>query len=213
MKLANGIKRPVAAVFLVVLVPLVTFSESALKQAVTGWLNDCLIVISKEVSEESPTRISVRLHTSGELPKELAINFRANEGLIHEIRYFSTLDPCGLSPYTSLFLHHLNGQYCPGALCEGVPNGGDGERRRSIDLTEVTADSDQKFNVEFGQKVAANALSVFVMQRKGKTSNCRVQNENVFNWFFRQDKLMKFIVTFLLLALTVFVVRQLKSLE
>lgn len=212
-KLFNGLKGALAAVALIVFVPIVTFSESALRQAVTGWLDGCLIVVAKDVYEESPTRVSVRLHTSGALPKDLAMNFRANEGLIHEVRYFSTVDPSGRSPYTSLFLHHLHGQTCPGALCEGIVGSGDGERRRSIELSELTMESDQGFNVEFGQTVSPDALSVFVMQRKGKSSSCRVQNENAFNWFFRQGKWVKFLVTLILLGLMLVVVKQLKSVK
>jgi hypothetical protein len=212
-KLLKGSRTALASVVLVILVPVVTFSESALRQGVTGWLDDCLIVISKEVTKESPTRVAVRLHTSGALPKVLALNFRANDGLIHEIRYFSTDDPSGLSPYTSLSLHPMNGQYCPGALCEGVLDNRDGERRRSVELVDPFAESDQRFNVEFGAKSAPEALSVFVMQRKGATSSCRVQNENAFNWYFRQDKGVKFLTTLLILGVLLGVVAQLKAMK
>jgi hypothetical protein len=207
----KGLIQAVAGVLLALMLPFLAFSESTLREGITSWLDSCLIVVSKQVTKEFPARIAVRLHASGEIPKDLSINFRANEGLIHEIRYFSTTDPSGLSASTSLFLHHLHGQYCPGALCDGVPKNIDGEKRRTVRLAELVAESDQRFYVEFNRDVRPQDLSVFVIQRKGGGSSCRVQNDNAFNWFFRQEKPTKFLVVLGLLFLLSLVVPTLKS--
>ena len=206
-----SIRKALAQAALVVLLPVMAFSESSVREAMSGWLNDCLIVVSKHVATESPTRVAVRLRGSGELPKQLVVNFRANQGLIHEVRYFSIIDPSGLSTTTNLFLHYLNGQTCPGALCEGVPNGGEGERRRTVELPEVFAEADHRFNVELDRQATVTDLSVFVMQRKGQAGSCRVQNENFFNWYYRQEKPIRFVVALLMLAILLFAFTQLKS--
>src|SRR5258706_11457182 len=110
-------KKILASALLMILAPFVLFSETSAKRTIENWLQGCVVVLEKHAT--SKRQVEVKAYMNGALPSKLPFSFNAPEVLIHQVEFRSTPDDLGNDPYSSLALHPLDRQTCPGHLCEG----------------------------------------------------------------------------------------------
>jgi hypothetical protein len=194
-------KKTLASTLLLVLLPFLLFSETSAKRIIETWLQGCVVVLEKRAT--SKRRVEVRAYMNGVLPAKLPFSFNAPEVLIHQVEFRSTPDDLGNDPYSSLALHPLDRQTCPGHLCEGwMPVPGGGDPVVNFDLTDISESFAYRFLVDLERDGAERDVGVFVVFETGlKDGTCKVENANLFNIFVRISKFWRFIWTVILFAL------------
>lgn len=196
----KSLRPAIAAVVLAVLVPLVTFSESAIKGLMSGWLDRCLIVLEKE--RLGPTKLMVTGYMRGQAPKALPMSFSANKPLILSVKFLSSEDLSGLDRNANLGLHPLAGETCPGALCEGTVYTEGGEPRINFTLRDLSESFLYRFHIRLASPGTLDDLGVFVVYETGlKDGVCRVENASLFNWPVRVGPLAKILASAALLLI------------
>ena len=194
----KALRPAAAAVVLAVLVPLVTFSESAIKGLMSGWLERCLIVLEKE--QLAPGKLMVTGYMRGKAPNALPLTFSANKPLILNVKFLSSEGLSGASRHANLGLHPLAGETCPGALCEGTVYTEGGEPRINFTLGDLSESFLYRFQIRLANPGTLDDLGVFVVYQTGlKDGVCRVENASLFNWPVRVGPLAKILASAVLL--------------
>lgn len=186
----------IAALLLSLLAPLTILSESRLKETIDALFNGCLFVIDVGPGT-GPGRIDVRGYMSGKTPEYLNLTFRARQGQIKLLRFSSGVLVAAPTDFSSLVLHPMAGQTCPGKLCESPQLILNPTEQMTIRLPYPSSNFDYVFTTEMSDARSAapttDRLLVFSLADATKSDTCRVEAPNFFNVLVRLDKWQRFI--------------------
>lgn len=183
------------ALLLSLLAPLMLLSESRLKETIGTLFNGCLFVIDVRESHIAG-RVEVLAYMSGQTPDYLNLTFRAQNGLINNLKFTSGVLVKPATDFSSLVLHPMAGQSCPGKLCETPQLILKPTEQMTIRLPYPSSNFDYVFTAHLSatqsSRAAPDRLSVFSIADATKVETCRVEAPNVFNLLVRLDKLQRF---------------------
>ena len=189
-------RSAIAALLLALAGPFVLLSESRLKDTIDALFNGCLFVLEVRDVRDSD-RAEVRAHLSGKTPEYLNLTFRARHGLINQLRFANGVLVESANEYSSLVLHPLAGQVCPGALCVTPQLILKPTEQMTIRLPYPSANFDYLFTAQLSEPVNATdigtRLSVYSIADGSKAETCRVEMPNTFNWLVRLGRMQRFL--------------------
>ncbi|KQU80821.1 MULTISPECIES: hypothetical protein [unclassified Rhizobacter] len=180
---------------LALVAPLTLLSETRLKEAVETVFGGCLFVL--EVADTATVnQVEVRGYMTGKTPDSIDLTFRTRGELINKLRFRDGILVEPATAFSSLLLHPLAGQTCPGKLCEAPQTILKPTETMTIRLPYPSANFDYRFTAELSEpakgRSAAGRLVVFSIADATKASTCRVEGPNPFNVMARLDKLQRF---------------------
>jgi hypothetical protein len=186
----------IATLLLALVGPFVLLSESRLKDTIDTVFNGCLFVVDVRDAHDSD-RVEVHAHLSGKTPEYLNLTFRARQGLINRLRFANGILVESPNEFSSLVLHPLAGQVCPGGLCETPLRISKPTEQMTIRLPYPAANFDYVFTAQLSEPVNATDTSkrlfVYSLADGSRAETCRVEMPNLFNWLVRLGRMQRFL--------------------
>ena len=186
----------IGALVLSLLAPLTLLSESRLKETIDTLFNGCLFVVEVRESQ-TPDRVEVLGYMSGKTPDYINLTFRAHKEMINTLRFTNGVLVKPATDFSSLVLHPMAGQPCPGKLCETPQLILNPTEQMTIRLPYPSSNFDYVFTAQLSDpkssRAAADRMSVFSIADATKAETCRVEAPNAFNALVRLDKFQRFI--------------------
>lgn len=221
--LGKAILRIVVSGLLLAVVPLLAASETSIKDLISGWFEDCRLIIDIEpaefVEDKLKTIIPVTIYATGNnSPDEIRLAFSTKTQVLEKVLLDRDLTADNLA------IHPNAGESCPGRLCPGqaitsdsteAQTKGARTQQRHRDLTIELKHFSSIFNYPFKvylftaekPEINSDMISVYVHYKKDSIGPsktvCGAESASIFNKYSRVGPWWQFgILTVFLIVLT-----------
>jgi hypothetical protein len=197
---------PIAIASILVIGPLLAFSETTLKSIMDRWLSQCIVVVEMAQKEaESPI---VRLYSFGNMPESLPLTFATDKGLIERVSLLNHVEQGTAFSDPNLLVHPLANQRCPGDLC---PDTGEPSEKLTIRLKPISTNYVYQLRVILRDQEVKNQLKVYVKPLLDEKMDCRVEKTTIANYFPRQTGGVQIFLLFLVVIVATLIINWLRS--
>lgn len=174
-----------AMAIVLIVAPLLTFSESTIKNIIDRWLSQCIIIYDKKNDESGA--ILIQLYAYGSMPSSLPITMVTKSGgTINRISFVNQVEQATAPDDNNLLVHPLAGQRCPGELCPEVSATSKSERL-TMRIHPVTSNYLYQLRVVTAKAVTPQEINVYSRPLQGEGFVCRVESASLANYFSRQS--------------------------
>lgn len=180
-----------AVAAMLVVGPLLAFSETTLKGIMDRWLSQCTVVI--DVNQDDTEAPIVRLHSFGEMPESIPLTFAAGKGLIERVSLLNHVEQDTTPSESNILVHPLANQRCPGDLC---PDTSEPSEKLTIRIRPVSPNYVYQFRVLLGDRDPQRQLKAYVKPLLDEKVECRVETTTVSNFVARQTRGVQILIFF-----------------
>lgn len=160
----------VAVVTVLVVMPILAFSQATIESIVNGWLSQCIAVV--DVSQKGSEAPIVRIYSFGKMPESLPLTFSVERGLIQRISLLNHVEQETTAIESNLLVHPLANQRCPGDLC---PETNEPSEKLTIRIKPISPNYVYQLRVLFTEPDPVNRLKVYVKPLIDEKIVCRIE--------------------------------------